>query len=243
MALMQEITGSNVLSREFLVTLGTLAGLGATAVKSFVRVPQNHRGLKTYREDPFYKRGERGNKKQLRGSVGPGIHPVIPFFGGIKSESMQERPTDLRARTVETPEGKHVYDAAARWHIEQNGDEYWDLVRLYSALFRVQDEKLDNFMMQVTEAGASLAISGMTRAEAMQPKAVFDKVKEQYGVELSEYGIALDSLYILAMSRSEAQTHADELRKSPFDPDTASRLAALSAPITPGLRSVDEQAS
>ena len=125
MGVMHELTSGGFMSREFLTTVGTIGGLGATAVNSFVRVPKNHRGIPTFREDPVRRIGSR--KGQLRRAVGSGIHPVVPFFGGIRHTTMQKCPEDLPSFSVESEEGKLVGDVGILWHVKQHEEPLPDL--------------------------------------------------------------------------------------------------------------------
>lgn len=125
MSVVQEITSGGFMSREFLTTITAIGGLGATAVKSFVRVPKNHRGIPTFREDPVRRRGSR--KGQLRKSKGSGIWPVIPWLGGIRHTSMQKQPENLPAFSVESDSGKLVGDVGILWHVKQHEEPLPDL--------------------------------------------------------------------------------------------------------------------
>lgn len=125
MSVVQELTSGGFMSREFLTTLTAIGGIGATAVKSFVRVPKNHRGIPTFREDPVRKVGFR--KGQLRRAVGSGIHPVVPWLGGIRHTTMQKQPENLAAFSVESEGGKLVGDAGILWHVKQHEEPLPDL--------------------------------------------------------------------------------------------------------------------
>lgn len=229
-------------SKEIVKTVTALAGLGYTAVQSFARVPQNHAGLRTFRERPIIQRGRRAG--EFRSAVGAGIYPVIPFLGGIKSTSTQERPEDLASFTVECEDGKYTCDATISWHVQQRFKEarrFWnrkplteqqeqdiknDTADLYNAMYTVQDEKLDNRVRAIASAGILLAVSKFTRDEALEPGRVYDSVVENYEPEFNKYGVMLESVLIRSLSRSEAQVLGDAVG----DPGGPNRAA------NPGLK-------
>lgn len=212
-------------AREIVNTVTAVGGLGYTAIQSFKRVPQNHAGLRVFREKPIIQRGK--HEGEFRSALGPGIFPTVPFFGDIKSTSMQERPEDLPAFAVECKDGKYICDATISWHVKQRfkevrrfrnrknlTDEQKQAIRedtddLYKAMFKVKEEKLDNRIRAIAGAGILLAVSNFTREEALEPDRVYSNVVENYDTKFSEYGVALDSVLIRSLSRSEAQVLGD----------------------------------
>lgn len=280
------------MSREFLTTITAVGGLGATAVKSFVRVPKNHRGIRTFREDPVRKMGPR--KGQLRKALGAGIHPVVPWLGGVRHYTMQKCPDDLPSFSVESESGKLVGDAGILWHVKQHeeplpqvrsGKQELKLKRimksmqrqhtqqksrrllpavpahqsnidhpiepttqkavekeqvlpdrqranedqmdLYRALFLVKDDGLDNFVRLQARACILSAVGELGPEEAMIPNRVYEHVIENNGGAFSEYGIALDAIYMNSLSRSEAQVIGDTLGHPQGTPEDKTIIAPI----------------
>ena len=202
---------------------------GTLIMSSIKKVPKNHRGFRTIRENPERTRGRKQGERYR--SVGSGFHIVRPFIGDVKSTSVQKRTDDIPAFKVETPSGKYEGDAVIDWRVdgatgigERKAERCKDDA-LYKALFTAREGNLDNFVRNMAREAITASCSKLGKEEVMTPGRVYEDVLGLKQTEFDEFGVVLDAVRITAYSRSEAQTFAEELSKD-HGPQGTTGLAA-----------------
>jgi hypothetical protein len=248
---------------------GSIIFAGGIIMKSIVKVPKFHEGIRTVRANPERTWGRK--KGQLYGRVGSGFHLVYPFVGSIESVSTREQPHNLAAFSVVLSDGKkYTSDGSITWHVISarehvkrqektlSREEYlkqlyyklghafvkWDMRlnngleptpqkgkdHLYNALYKVQDERLNERIMSLVSPGIALAVSELDDIkDAYRPGVIHSRVVELYGDSLLEYGVALDDVNLREFSPSEHQVSADAIIRAfmPPDHDSGAAQAAM----------------
>jgi regulator of protease activity HflC (stomatin/prohibitin superfamily) len=216
-------TGSGV-GKEMVGGLVAFASLGATVMKSIVRVPKGSKGARTFRESPERTKGKRQGERY--GTVGTGMHLVFPFLGGVAHTTMQERTNDLQASSVELKTGKQQYDASIVWQVKDSEND------LYTALFRVQDGKLDDLVKSVARTGIFAAMQELdSDNQVITSDAVSERVKESTAETFDSYGLVFHAAYLSGPAPSEAQVIAGALRQD-NDGDPSEQTRATLAAVT-----------
>lgn len=224
MAFTEILNSGGGIGKELVGGVVAIASVGATAMKSIVRVPKGSRGARTFRENPERTRGKR--KGERYGSVGTGMHLVFPFLGGIAHTTMQERADNLQASSVQLKAGKYDYDSAIVYQVKDTEDD------LYTVLFRVQEGRFDEVVRTIARTGIFEAVQDLdSEDQKITSKAVTERVRGDTLETFDGYGLVLHAAYLSGPAPSEAQVIAEAIKGNSDDPNQI-RKATLAAVTT-----------